>query len=231
MTSTQPDPEPEGPPVQLQLMKFRPEQIDDHKAVYRASIEKPEAVCTFTVTVARELYETEDLKTFLNEIKAEFVLTKPHLEADIADDRKPQPDLDLDLDKEIDKEIVLGLEVQPRDPDGTFGATVVVETPVPGEDDQKAAQFRSVPGHPPVPMPPLVRLVVRRGQDVRLNATGGFTRTATAVARAGSGTLRSQQAPNPHETLIVGGGDKSVRGKTVWLHASTPRMVVDIRFN
>jgi hypothetical protein len=229
VTSKQPDPEPEDPAVTLQRMDFKLVEQDDHKAVYTASIEKPEAVCTFTVTVARELYETEDLKTFLNEIKAEFVLTKPHLEADIADDRKPQPDLD--LDKEIDKEIVLGLEIQPRDPDGTFGATAVVETPVPGEDDHKAAQFRSVPGHPPVPMPPLVRLVVLRGQDVVLNATGGFTRTATAVARAGSGTLRSQQAPNPHETLFVGGGDKSVRGKTVWLHASTPRMVVDIRFN
>jgi len=211
--------------MKLQRMRFGdPVEQDDQKVVYKASIKKPEAVFTLTVTVARELYETEDLKSFLNEIEAEVVLTKPHLEADIADDRKPQPDLD--LDKEIDKEIVLELEVQPRDPDGTFGATAVVETPVPGEDDHKAAQFRSVPGHPP-----LVRLVVRRGQDVVLNATGGFTRTATAVARAGSGTLRSQQAPNPHETLIVGGGDKSVRGKTVWLHASTPRMVVDIRFN
>jgi hypothetical protein len=225
MTSTQHDPEPEGTPVQLQPMKFHPQQVDDHKAVYKASIEKPEAICTFTVTVARELYETEDLKTFLNEMQAEFVLTKPHVEADIADDRKPQPDLDLE------KEIVLELDVQPRDPDGNVGATAVVETPVPKKDDPKAAQFRSAPGHPPVPVRHHARLVVLAGHDVRLDATGGVARTATAAAREGSGTLRSQSALNPHQTLTVGGGNQSVRGKAIWLHASSPRMVVDIWYN
>jgi len=99
------------------------------------------------------------------------------------------------------------IEVQPSDPDATFGATAAVG------------------------IPNVVRLTIRAGHDVRLNAPGGVTRTATAIALAGSGTIRSQQAPNPHQNLKAGGGSKSVKGKIVVLRAITPTMVVDILFN
>ena len=70
MTSKQPNSEPKGPPVKLQHLKFSPEEVDDNKAVYKASIQKPDARFTLTVTVAAKLYETEVLKGFLSEIEA-----------------------------------------------------------------------------------------------------------------------------------------------------------------
>jgi hypothetical protein len=219
MTSKQPDQGPEAPEVKLEPLHPEPVEVDAHRGVYGASIRNRDAVCAFTITVAPQLYETKELKELLNAMKAGLAPAKANQEEDTADDGEPVPAPDLAN--------VIDVEVRLTVPDDTLGVTVVVETPVPEEEDPKAAQFRAAPGRPGEPQ---IRATVLAGKDLRFNAAGGITRTATATALAGSGTLRKQQAQIPSEKLIVGRGSKSVRGKTIYLHASTQRMVANLVF-
>jgi hypothetical protein len=140
MKSTQPDPEPEdsahvegvpGALVTLQHMKFRRVQQDDHKAVYRAIIKDDDApgkpVYALTVTVAppRDSKEADELKRFLREMEAGFVLTARNPEEDTGDDGEPVPDLDLAKEALFEPQLV-----RLRALDGLFGVTVVVGTAV-----------------------------------------------------------------------------------------------------
>ena len=136
MKSTQPDPEPKGPAVKLQHMKFQPVEQDEHKAVYRAIIEDDDApgkpVYALTVTVAPpgDSEAKKQLDSFLSEMEAGFVLTARNPEEDAGDNREPLPDLDLAKEILIEPQLV-----RLRALDGLFGVTVVVRTAVDeGED-------------------------------------------------------------------------------------------------
>lgn len=226
MTSTQPDLEPEIPAVKVQRMKFPPGEVDEHKAVYRAVIDDGAApgapIWALTVTVARELFEAEELKSFISEIDAGFVLTAPNTE-DIADDREPAPDLDLAQEILIEPELV-----RLRALDGTFGFTAVVRTAVAEADDSPPHRLRSAP----VPEPVVARAYLLKrdrvlaGRDHRYTARGGVP-TATATARAGSGTIRRQLALNPAQTITVGGGSRSARGTAVWVRGGVRACTYD----
>jgi hypothetical protein len=224
VTSKQPDPEPEDPAVTLQRMDFKLVEQDDHKAVYKASIEKPEAVFTLTVTVARPRDEKEELelKRFLKDMEGGFVLTEPNLEEDTADDREPDPG-------NLHTELQFAVEVRPRGLDRTLEATVVVRTAIEAEEDPGATKL-SARAHPPGPAP-AVRDSVLAGRDHRWNANGGYIRTATATARQNSGTIRRHRALDPHQNLRVGGGRRSTRGSTVWVHGVSGRLVYDMSSN
>ena len=225
MTSKQPDPEPEDPAVKLQPMDFKRVEQDDHKAVYKASIEKPEAVCTLTVTVARPRDEKEELelKRFLNDMKGGFVLTEPNPEEDTADDRESVPG-------NPDTELLIEVEVRPRGLDGTLEATVVVRTWIEEEEATGAAELRSARPHQPGSAP-AIRDSVLAGKDHRWSANGGYIRTATATARQNSGTIRRQYALDPHQNLSLGGGSRSTSGRTVWVHGGSRRLVYDMSSN
>jgi hypothetical protein len=226
VTSKQPDPEPEDSAVKLQRMDFKRVEQDDHKAVYTASIEEPEAVCTLTVTVARPRDEKEELelKRFLKDMEGGFVLTEPNLEEDTADDREPDPG-------NLDTELQFVVEVRPRGPDRTLDATVVVKTAIEAEEDPGATEL-SARAHPPGPAPAArARDSVLAGKDHRWSANGGYIRTATATARQNSGTLRRQGALDPHQDLSVGGGSRSTSGSTVWVRGGGGRLVYDMSNN
>ena len=216
MTSTQPDPEPEDPAVRLRHMDFRPVEVDDYKAVYRAFIDDAEApgapVYALTVTVASPGDgEAEELERFLNDMEAGFVLTAPNPEEDTGDDQEPLPDLDLDKEILIEPQLV-----QLRTLDGTFGVTVVVRTAVDEGEDSGAAEFRSALEDQPAVAEFYIRETVGSGKDHRYTAKGGVIRTATATARSGTGTIRQ-----PVKYIRVGGGSRSVSGTTVWVHGVT----------
>jgi hypothetical protein len=216
MTSTQPEPGPEAPAVRLQDIDFQLVTEDDHKAVYKAIIEDDDApgapVYALTVTVASPGdWTAKELERFLNEMEAGFVLTAPNPEEDTGADREPLPDLDLDKEILIEPQLV-----QLRTLDGTFGVTVVVRTAVAEGKDPKAAEFRWALGDQPVVAEAYLRKTVLAGRDHRYSSIGGVIRTATATARNGTGTIRQ-----PSQYIRVGGGSRSAKGTTVWVHGVT----------
>jgi len=196
-----------------------PVEQDDQKVVYKASIKKPEAVFTLTVTVARPRDEKQELelKRFLDDMEGGFVLTEPNLEEDTADDQEPDPG-------NLDTEVQFVVEVRPRGLDRTLEATVVVRTAIEAEEDPGATKLSA-------------RAAARRrdsvlaGKDHRWSANGGVIRTATATPRQNSGTLRSQGALNPHQNLSVSGGSRSTSGSTVWVRGVSGRFVYDMSDN
>jgi hypothetical protein len=231
MTSTQPEPEPEDLAVRLQHMDFKPMAQDDHKiAVYRALIQDDRApgepLYALTVTVAspRNDKEAQELKNFLSEMEAGFVLTAPNPEEDTADDREqPLPDFDLAKEALIQPELV-----RLRTLDGTFGVTVVVRTAVAEEEDSRAeeedpraAEFRSARGYQPVVARAYIRRTVLAGRDHRYTAKGGIP-TATVTARYNSGSIRY-----PSSNITVGGGSRKATGKTVWVRGGTRACTYD----
>jgi hypothetical protein len=223
MTSKQPDPEPEVPEVELQSMNFERVEQDDLKVVYKASIRQQDADCKLSVTVIRPGDEKE-LRSLLDGIKAGFVFKALTLEDNTDDGLKSVPELNLNT------EIKFEIEVQPHVLDSTFESYVVVEATVAAGEEDEAAQFRSAPGHPPIGGQALVGSVLA-GKDHRYNANGGVIRTATATATRDSGTIRSQQALNPHQGLSVGGGSKSEAGGAVWLRGGGKGMRYKITAN
>ena len=223
MTSTQPDPEPSVPGMKLQRMRFGdPVERDDQKVVYKASIKKPEAVCTLTVTTSALLYQTDELDGFLAEIWAGFILKAPNPKKDTADD--PEPKLE---PPDLDRETLIEIDVQLHAPADTSEATVEVIATAAKEDDSTPAEVRSAGKGQPRELrsrrPPLAP-----GYQKRWNAAGGVSKTATATAKGGNGTLRSQPALKPNKYLKVGGGKQSVTGSSVWVRGGTLRLTYDL---
>jgi len=208
--------------MKLQRMRFgEPVKQDDKKVVYKASMENPDGVLTLTVTVAPTLYETEELRGFLDGMEAGFVLTAPNPEESTDDDREPAPDLDLD------NEILIELGILPHAPDGIFDAIVVVRTAVAGEEDPRAAQLPSAREQQQV-VAEAIRTPLPARKDHRWSADGGVIRTATTTARQNSGTLRAQPKPDPHQNLPLNVGILEKGRTTVWVHAGGARLLYDM---
>jgi len=223
MTSKQPYPEPEVPEVELQSMRFERVQQDALKVVYEASIRQQDADCTLSVTVAPPEDEKE-LISFLDDIKAAFVFKALTQKENTDDGLKSVPELNLKT------EIGIEIAVQPHVLDSTFESYVVVETTVAAGEEDKAAQFRSAPGHPPIEGQALVGSVLA-GKDHRYNANGGYIRAATATATRDSGTIRNQPTVAPNQPLKVGGGSKSETGRAVWVRGGGKGMHYKITNN
>jgi hypothetical protein len=218
MTSTQPDPKPTVPGMKLQRMRFGdPVEQDDKKVVYKASIENPDGVCTLTVTAAAQLYHTDELDGFLDEIWAGFLLTAPNATKDTADDSEPEPN-------DLDRETVIEIDVQLRAPDDTSDVIVEVIATAAEEDDSTSAEVRSArKGQPPAPR--LVRPPLAPGQQKRWYAPGGRSKTATASAIQGNGTLRKQSALTPNKYLGV---KKQETASSVWVRGGNKRLLYDL---
>jgi len=216
MTSKQPDPQPEASAVRLQRMRFELLEQDHNKAVYRAFMKNDGAACALTVTVAPPGDEVKKLQEFMDDVRAGFVLV-PDPAEDTGDDPKSVPELDLN------KQVLFEVGVPVRTPDGLFGAFVVVETAVAGEDtdpgedpDPRVAEFRAAPEHQRLAAAAYLQAKVLAGKDHLYRASGGVVRTATITALSGTGTVRS-----PIQTIKVGGGGKKVTGTTAVVHGVT----------
>ena len=216
MTSTQPDPKPTVPGMKLQRMQFSPAGEDNQAVVYRAAVENPDGVCTLTVTAAAELYHTEELDKFLDEVWAGFVLTAPNVTKDKADDSEPEPN-------DLARETVIEIDVQLNAPDDT--SDVIVEVIATAEkDDSESAEVRSAgKGRPPVGN--VVQKPLGPGIQKRWYAPGGRSKTATASAIQGNGTLRIQSSLKPNQYL---GAKKKYTARSVWVRGGSARLVYDL---
>jgi hypothetical protein len=212
MTSQENCPDIENPQVDLRPLSFDLTEDKDGKSVFRALVDDSDApgkpVYALTVTTAspgEDEKAMEELKAFLNEMRAGFVLTATNPDEAPCDDKEPEP-FDIGTQTQIEPDLV-----QLRTLKGTFGVTVVVQTAVDGD----SATVEEVAAEPAPGGPIQARATVQPRKEHTYTAVQGLM-TATVTARRGSGTIR-----NPTKSITAGGGPRSLRASRVIVRGVT----------
>jgi hypothetical protein len=223
MTSLENCPDIENPQVDLWSLQFSEIEDKDGKSVFQAQLHDSEApgqpVYALTVTTASPGEDEKakaELRAFLDEMRAGFVLTAPNPDEAPCDDKEPEP-FNIATQTQIEPDLV-----QLRTLKGTFGVTVVVQTAVDGHSST-AEEIATGPA-PGQRIP--FRATIQPGKEHTYTAIGGL-QTATVTARQGSGTIRT-----PRKYISAGGGPRSLKARTVIVHGYT-LLVYDFvgRFN
>jgi hypothetical protein len=224
--------------VDLRALTFKRKEDDGRMAVYRGYLHDKgapgEPLYAVTVTVASPNEDEEakaELEAFLSEMLVGFVLTAPVPDEYPCDDQESEP---FNIDNQLQIEFALVRSTI----ENTVGVTAVVHTTVEG----RAYAGEDFTGAGTGTLPELTQFVRRRvqtvstrdlrgsvlqGKDHRYTAVGGLKRRATVTARLGRGSIRPARR-RPIRRIRAGGPSRSVRARTLIVHAASRILVVDV---